>query len=95
VGTSPRNIPEVVVEVVVEVAAEDNNKDIEVEDRGSTMEEVAGFVDKGDSVQLTVIEADYSVMVALEARGILVPFAPLASFPYPYHFPLLSFSKST
>ncbi len=58
------------------MAAADNNRDIEAEDRDGKVEAVVGSVDRVDSVCLVVIEADYSVMVALEVRGPFVPFAP-------------------
>ena len=76
-GTSPRNIRE----GVEEVAAVDNNRDIEAEDRDGKVEAAVGSVDRVDSVCLVVIEAEHSVMVALEVRGTLVPFVPFAPFP--------------
>jgi hypothetical protein len=81
--------------VAAEVAAVDNKKDIEVEDRDGMVEENAGSVDRVEAVFLAVIEAEHSVMVALEARESFAPSAPFPSFPQPFHFPLLSFSKST
>jgi hypothetical protein len=58
---------------VVEVAAEDNNRDIEVEDRDGTVEGVEGVEgvaeseDKEDSAYMAVVEAEPSVMVVLES----------------------------